>query len=381
MTSNISDNEDGNHDAEDKYIMLSLPNKALCGTGLSVVIILAIIGNLLTSIAYIWDKSFPTIYDLYIFHLAVTDLLIGTISMPFYAVYTISNLTWPFGRTFCKIYKAIDFTLCFQSILIMLILSLDRLLLLAYGPFYVEKETMRKARIKLGISWLISFLMYVPEIFLWDYWTGRSSVEATECEVEFYNNYQYIVITASLECLLPLLVMTSMNTMIYYKIKQRTRATNINVTRHAISVFSYYQETHLSTVDEKPFTIHVPAIYSAQLMGANPDQKSAKQSTKGRDVKAARLLAILVIAFFICWVPYTTTTVITSFCSRCVNKYLYQFFQWLRWAKSSINPFLYAFNSFRYKQKFAEFFSCVTQRGIKVGPVNSRRHRMSDMLF
>ncbi|KAK3607710.1 hypothetical protein CHS0354_016735 [Potamilus streckersoni] len=381
MTPNDSDIEYGTHDVEDKYVMLYGPSKALCGTGLAILIILAIMGNLLTTIAFILDKSFHSVYDFYIFHLAVTDLLIGTISMPFYAFYTISNLIWPLGRIFCKIYKVVDFTLCFESILIMLILSLDRLLLLAYGPFYTEKETMRKARIKLGISWLISFIIYGPEIILWDFLTGKSDVESTQCEVEFHNNYLYIVITAIIEFLLPFVVLTSMNMIIYFKIRQRGRATNNSLSRRTNSVLNSCQETNLSTVNEKPSTLHVPAAYSSQLVRVNPEQKSKEQWTRGRDVKAARFLSVLVIAFFICWVPYTITTVIKSFCAHCVNENLYQFFQWLLFAKSSINPFLYALNSFRYKRTFLAFFSSVTRRGIRVGPVNSRGTTMADLVF
>jgi hypothetical protein len=81
-----------------------------------------------------------------------------------------------------------------------------------------------------------------------------------------------------------------------------------------------------------------------------------------RDKRISRSLALLVIAFFLCWFPYTLTALIDAICLNrssnvsCINSNLFEFVFWLLWLNSTINPFLYPFvqKSFRsaYKNMF-----------------------------
>ena len=72
-----------------------------------------------------------------------------------------------------------------------------------------------------------------------------------------------------------------------------------------------------------------------------------------RELKAAKALFIFVFTFIVLWAPYTIATVAIAFCEDCVNGNVYEFFIWLLWFKSAVNPFLYAANSSRFKMNFA----------------------------
>ena len=191
--------------------------------GLVLLIIIAIGGNALTIAAYLKDRYLNTVYDFYIFNLGVTDLLLSCISMPFYAVYTLTEFTWPFGYGFCKVWMVIDFTLCFESIMIMLILSLDRLLMITMGSAYMIKITKVVAWVQIVISWSISFLVYGPAIIGWNYWVGYSTVEKDDCDVEFAYDHMYTTATSIVEFVLPFVCLTFINCLIYIKIRKRIR--------------------------------------------------------------------------------------------------------------------------------------------------------------
>jgi hypothetical protein len=60
-----------------------------------------------------------------------------------------------------------------ESILMIMIISFDRLFLLILGPHYTMKVTMIKAYVQIGISWIIAFLLYGLAIIGWDIWTGE----------------------------------------------------------------------------------------------------------------------------------------------------------------------------------------------------------------
>lgn len=83
-----------------------------------------------------------------------------------------------------------------------------------------------------------------------------------------------------------------------------------------------------------------------------------------KDLKAAKNLFVFIFTFALCWAPYTISTIIIAYCQDdCVDESAHQLFTWLLWLKSSINPFLYAASSSRFRFNFAKilgylFFCC-----------------------
>lgn len=90
-----------------------------------------IIGNTCTLLAFYQDPKLRTPHNCYIANLAVTDLTVGFISVPFYAVYTLRKYYWQFGYLFCKIWCVVDFWICAESALTIALISQDRFLLVS----------------------------------------------------------------------------------------------------------------------------------------------------------------------------------------------------------------------------------------------------------
>ncbi|XP_053391195.1 histamine H3 receptor-like [Mercenaria mercenaria] len=221
MDEDRSNSEDFDDDYEYDFIPMTPSFQITSAILLAILIIFAISGNTITILAYIMDKRLHTVYDFFIFNLAVTDLLIGCISMPFYAIYTIREFVWDFGDTFCKVWNVIDFTLCLESILLILMLSFDRLCLVKYGPFYSSKVTKFKARLIVFISWLTSFMLYGPAIIGWNYWAGYTTVEPLDCDVEFAYNFAFTTTTGIIEFVIPVGGLAILNIFIYQHIRSR----------------------------------------------------------------------------------------------------------------------------------------------------------------
>lgn len=343
---------------------------------LSILILIGISGNSMTIAAYFTDRKLNSIYNFFICNLALTDLLICGIGMTFYAVYTLKEFVWPFGYSFCKVWLVLDFTFCLESILLMLILSVDRLLMIKFGPTYINKMTIKLSCYLLAASWVISFLVYGPAIIGWNHWVGYSTVKYMKCHVEFAHDFAYTTATAILEFVLPFICLTSINGVIHYKIRQRlnrsvhTRRlplkhlkpsmtrTNDSTSQNDTERVQRSNEADISV--ESILSNNQSHANSTDIGNGNSADMSEERETgnkPGRQMKAAKFLAVLVGAFLILWAPYTVATLIISFCNNCVNGSLYAFFNFLLYMKSTVNPFLYALNSSRYRKQFMKYLT------------------------
>ncbi|XP_061164918.1 histamine H3 receptor-like [Saccostrea echinata] len=298
------------------------------GIFLAFLIIIAMLGNALTIIAFVRDKKLQTVYNMYLVNLAVTDFSLSVFSMTVYSVYTITSFAWPFGYHFCKVFLVVDFTLCLESVISIVVISLDRLLLLKHGPHYVLKESTKVATTKIAISWVLAFSLYSPAIIGWDLWTGEDVNDPEDCDVQFVYHFIFTTTTAIIEFAIPFIAISILNFLIYLEIRKRTVVFPTTITGNPPS---------------EPNTDYVCA--------------AAKETTR-KDIKAARFLAMLVLVFVLTWAPYTITTIIISFCEECVNEYVYEFLVWLLWSKSAINPLLYAYNSAMFYKNFKEILRC-----------------------
>ena len=101
--------------------------KVILGTLMSLLIAIAILGNLLVCIAVFTESSLRTLSNLFFVSLALSDLLLASLVMPFALVndLTESFINW-FGKEFCKLWIASDVMLCTASIINLLLISFDR---------------------------------------------------------------------------------------------------------------------------------------------------------------------------------------------------------------------------------------------------------------
>lgn len=114
---------------------------------------------------------------MYFINLVVIDFLFGLVSMLFYVVYIFKSYSWLFGYYFCKMYMVIDFVLCLEFILMIIVISFDCLLFFWYGLYYSYKEILKIVVLKLVLMWIVVVFLYLLVIIGWDLWIGEDSVE------------------------------------------------------------------------------------------------------------------------------------------------------------------------------------------------------------
>lgn len=85
--------------------------------------------------------------------------------------------------------------------------------------------------------------------------------------------------------------------------------------------------------------------------------KPIKHSIRlSQQIKAAKQLGILLLAFLCTWMPYFVIFIVVAFCPECIPENIYLLTVWLGYFNSSINPILYPLCNSSFKNAFRKMF-------------------------
>lgn len=350
-------------DYDDEFPVFSLHVYLAYGTVGGIITILTIFGNTLTVLSYIRDAKLHSVYNTYIFNLAIADLILGAIVLPVYLVY----MLWPgslwLGYYLCKAFYIIDFTVCVEGVFMMIIISYDRLMLLRCGVSYNHLETQTKCKVLIGLSWTLSFFIYSPAIMFWDIWYDTKDVNMPGlCEVQFAHHFAFTTTTAFLEFFIPLVLLVVVNFCIIVEMRKRMKFRLSGIFRRS---FRRSKQSDTSSTKSSLISTVTDSTRSNSSSAEIKSKKGQKELIKQREKRAIKSLCILMSVFSLTWAPYTIYTMIKAMRKGDIEILSYEALTWNLWLKSAVNPILYAYNSKRYKSNFKYFLCCCRQQRFK----------------
>ena len=288
----------------------------------TIVMLLTIVGNILVcfSVYYFPRLRRPTNY--LIVSLAVSDLLVGTLSLPFRIAQTVNGERFPtgLGTAGCQYWIWIDMLCCGASILNLVGISFDRLLAVKWPLSYHENMTTKRAFLVIVFVWVYALLVASLSFVKWG---GLETIvvdsENPQCSIK---TKVYITIVAFAAFFVPLAVLV-FNYVLVLKIAIG-HARQVQKDKDAIAVNFRSERDALneetSGIASSP-TSSVRAISIGKRScdrltdSHKPRRSSGLQIMK--QLKATKTLAIVVGVFILSWFPFFAIFLTFQYCKDC----------------------------------------------------------------
>ncbi|XP_039608729.1 D(1B) dopamine receptor [Polypterus senegalus] len=324
-----------------------LLSRMLTAGVLALLILWTLFGNVLVCTAVIRFRHLRTkVTNIFIVSLAVSDLLVAVLVMPWKAVAEVVGY-WPFG-TFCDVWVAFDIMCSTASILNLCVISVDRYWAIS-SPFrYERKMTQRVAFIMISATWSLSVLIsFLPVQLNWHKAIleagGANNTDVNKAEnCDSSLNRTYAISSSLISFYIPVAIMIVTYTRIY-------RIAQLQIRR-------------ISTLERA--AEHAQSCRSNRLEYQH--HSTLKTSIK-KETKVFKTLSVIMGVFVCCWLPFFILNCIVPFCDRtashnatslpCVSETTFDVFVWFGWTNSSLNPIIYAFNA-DFRKAFSSLLGC-----------------------
>ncbi|XP_027140135.1 trace amine-associated receptor 1-like [Larimichthys crocea] len=254
--------------------------------------VLIMFGNLLVIISIIYFKQLHTPTNYLILSLAVADLLVGFLVMPFSAILAVSSC-WYYQDLLCKVRSTFDVFLTASSISNLCFISVDRYYAVCQPLRYRGKINVRVVVIMILVSWTVSAFFAVTVAFL-----GVNQGSNRGC-VLFQNSSLAIVGL----------------------------------------VFVFY----IPTITMLTIYLKILTVAQRQARSIQNVTCQSKKSERKMERKATKTLAIVMGFFLTCWTPFFLCMTFNPLSDYTIPVALMAAFKWLGWSNSMLNPFIYAF--------------------------------------
>ncbi|XP_066289198.1 alpha-2Da adrenergic receptor-like [Branchiostoma lanceolatum] len=174
---------------------------------MSPVICIIVVGNSLVIYACVTDSKLRRPHHWFLISLAVSDLTVGLLVMPFALVNEVQG-SWPFGSVWCEIHVTVDVLACTASIYNLCAIALDR---------YWCSTRLNHARVQSGTRvsalilavWVLALTVCLPPIMGWG-----TELNMGEGMCGLSSFFPYVVLSSTLSFFIPMVVMVTLYAMI-----------------------------------------------------------------------------------------------------------------------------------------------------------------------
>lgn len=298
---------------------------------LILIMLVTFLGNFMVCLIVYLHRRLRTVTNYFIVSLAVSDLLVSLLSVPFRIDQTVHNGSWCLSSELCVTWILTDLVCAGASIYNLVAISVDRYIAIVHPFRYHSVMTTKVGWIVIGIVWAYSIT-----------WAGLSNINWTDSDeapfvtVNHFCHKQdkiFYTVTTVMDFFLPLMVI-----LIMYGLVFRV------------------------------------AMNQARAVASLQPQLSSKQDGRGRrssinivkEVKAAKTLAIVIGAFVVCWFPFFVFLLVSLWniellkppqVSQDVLTGLRGTFVYvLPTINSTLNPIIYAMFNKEFRTAFVRLF-------------------------
>uniref|UniRef100_A0A3B3BKT0 D(3) dopamine receptor n=1 Tax=Oryzias melastigma TaxID=30732 RepID=A0A3B3BKT0_ORYME len=384
---NDSSNKTGKDDGERNYYAMLY----------SLLILAIVFGNVLVCLAVLRERSLQTTTNYLVVSLAVADLLVASLVMPWAVYLEVVGGAWLFSRLYCNIFVTLDVMMCTASILNLCAISIDRYTAVVMPVLYNTTHCSRKRVFAMiATVWVLAFAVSCPLLFGFN-----TTDDPMVCSI---SNPDFVIYSSVVSFYLPFIVTLLVYIRIYVFLRMRRKRIAFgqasclwrkrpktgpaeNSVLPPVDMQNYCSISHASCgrteFDLEQGQEEQDASGSNQLelppIRLNCEVKELSngrthtslrpishshnnprfRSMHAREKKATQMLAIVLGVFLICWLPFFVTHILNTHCRTCrIPPALYGAFTWLGYVNSALNPVIYTTFNIEFRRAFIKILSC-----------------------
>ncbi|OCT89883.1 alpha-1A adrenergic receptor [Xenopus laevis] len=317
---------------------INISKAIVVGVIFGVFITFGLLGNILVILSVACHRHLQTVTHYFIANLAVADLLLMSMVLPFSATFEIQGY-WLFGRIFCNVWAAVDVLCCTASIMSLCAISIDRYIGVSYPLRYPSIMTERRGVLALICIWVLSLVISIGPLFGW-----KQPAPEDDKICEITKEPGYALFSAFGSFYLPLSIILVMYFRVYIVAKRESKVLSSGM--------------KLEKSDSEEVTLRIHRKSTPESIGST---SSSKQKTHfsvrllkfSREKKAAKTLGIVVGCFVLCWLPFFLVMPIGSIYPPANSSdTLFKITFWLGYFNSCINPVIYPCSSPEFRKAF-----------------------------
>ena len=295
------------------------------------IMLVTFFGNFMVCLIVYLHRRLRSVTNYFIVSLAVSDLLISLLSLPFRIRQTLQNGVWCLGHEICLTWIITDLICSCASICNLAAISVDRYIAIVHPFRYHTLMTTTVAWVIIGMVWTYSITWAALSSFNW---TEKGAPHFfTEGVCRKRDKIFYTVVTA-MDFFLPLLIVLVMYGLVFRVAMNQARA-----------VASLQPQTASSKTDGRGRRFSINIV---------------------KEVKAAKTLAIVIGAFIICWFPFFTFLMVSlwnirllqppQLSEQAIKGLRGTFLYVLPAINSTLNPIIYALFNRDFRAAFIRLF-------------------------
>ncbi|KAM9342531.1 LOW QUALITY PROTEIN: C-X-C chemokine receptor type 4-like [Pholidichthys leucotaenia] len=324
-------------------------NKIFLPVVYGIIFILGIAGNGLVVVVMGYQKKIKTMTDKYRLHLSVADLLF-VLTLPFWAVDAAKD--WYFGGFLCVSVHMIYTVNLYSSVLILAFISLDRYLAVVRATNSQATRKLLASRVIYVGVWLPAAVLTVPDLVF--------------ARVQNINSSKYAFSDDSEDA------------------DSRTICQRIYPPESSLTWTAVFRFQHILVGFILPGLV---ILYCYCIIITRLSQ--GLQRSDAEEEKALKTTVILILCFFICWLPYCVgifldtllmLNVVSSSCElqQAVEKWI-SITEALAYFHCCLNPILYAFLGVKFKKSAKSALTVNSRSSQKVSLMSKKRGAISSV--
>lgn len=346
---------------------LPLSWKIVLAIALALITLATVLSNAFVIATVYQSRKLHTPANYLIASLAFTDLLVSILVMPISTMYTVTG-KWTLGQVVCDIWLSSDITCCTASILHLCVIALDRYWAITDAVEYSTKRTPKRAVVMIALVWVFSISISMPPFF----WRQSKADETADCMVNT-DHILYTVYSTVGAFYLPTLLLIILYGRIYVEarsriLKQTPKNTGKRLTQVHLITDSPGSTSSVASINckasEASSETGSPVYMNQVKVKVSDALLEKKKLTAARERKATKTLGIILGAFIVCWLPFFIITLVLSICEDACwfHMAISDFFTWLGYLNSLINPIIYTMSNEDFKQAFHKLvrFRCTS---------------------